>query len=47
MPQKTCQHGFFSGDHDPLMDIVAIAAYRETYPWLNIEVIENAGQMLI
>ena len=38
---------FMCGAQDPMMDIAAIAAYRETYPWIDIEVIQNAGQMLI
>jgi DNA-binding CsgD family transcriptional regulator/pimeloyl-ACP methyl ester carboxylesterase len=38
---------FWCGGHDPLMDIATIAAYRETYPWIDIEVIPEAGQMLI
>jgi pimeloyl-ACP methyl ester carboxylesterase len=38
---------FLCGAQDPLMDIAAIAAYRETYPWIDIQVVENAGQMMI
>jgi len=29
------------------MDMASIAAYRETYPWIDIEVIPEAGQMMI
>ena len=38
---------FLSGANDPLMDVAAIAGYRETYPWIDIEVIPNGGQLLI
>ncbi|MEO9898020.1 MAG: alpha/beta fold hydrolase [Paracoccaceae bacterium] len=44
---KDTKTRFFCGDTDPLMDISAIAAYRETYPWVDIKVIQKAGQMLI
>lgn len=38
---------FWCGGEDPLMDIATIAAYRETYPWIDIVVIPEAGQMMI
>ena len=38
---------FWCGGQDPLMDIATIAAYRDTYPWIDIEVIPRAGQMMI
>ncbi len=37
---------YCSGTQDPLGDPSVIAAYRETYPWLEIEVRQNAGQLL-
>ncbi len=37
---------FISGLQDPLGDIATIAAYRERFPWISIEVVENAGQLL-
>ncbi len=36
-----------NGGEDPATDIATIAAYREEYPWIDIEVIPNGGQMLI
>lgn len=38
---------FMNGAEDPSTDIATISEYRETYPWIDIEVIPNAGQMLI
>lgn len=38
---------FVNGGQDPATDIATIAQYRETYPWIDIEVIRDAGQMLI
>jgi hypothetical protein len=29
------------------MDISTVAAYRETYPWIEIETIQEAGQLMI
>ena len=37
---------FVSGLQDPLGDAATIAAYRERFPWINIDVIEDAGQLL-
>lgn len=37
---------FVSGMQDPLGDQATIAAYREVYPWIDIEVVEDAGQLL-
>jgi pimeloyl-ACP methyl ester carboxylesterase/DNA-binding CsgD family transcriptional regulator len=37
---------FVSGLQDPLGDAATIAAYRERFPWINIEVVEDAGQLL-
>ncbi len=36
-----------NGAQDPSMDVATIAEYREAYPWIDIDVIPNAGQMLI
>jgi pimeloyl-ACP methyl ester carboxylesterase/DNA-binding CsgD family transcriptional regulator len=38
---------FVNGGQDPATDIATIAQYRETYPWIDIEVIPDGGQMLI
>lgn len=38
---------FMIGSEDPATDISTIAAYREAYPWIEIEVVQNGGQMLI
>ena len=38
---------FVIGAEDPATDLATIAAYREAYPWIEIEVMRNAGQMLI
>ena len=38
---------FICGGEDPLMDVATIAGYREAYPWIDIAVIPDAGQMLI
>jgi DNA-binding NarL/FixJ family response regulator/pimeloyl-ACP methyl ester carboxylesterase len=38
---------FINGADDPATDMPTIAEYRETYPWIEIDVIANAGQMLI
>ncbi|WP_420860441.1 LuxR C-terminal-related transcriptional regulator [Algirhabdus cladophorae] len=38
---------FVNGIEDPSTDVATIALYRETYPWIDIEVVQNAGQMLI
>ena len=37
---------FVSGLQDPLGDPATIAAYREAFPWIRIEVIEDAGQLI-
>jgi len=37
---------FVSGLQDPLGDPATIAAYREVFPWIQIEVIEKAGQLI-
>jgi DNA-binding CsgD family transcriptional regulator/pimeloyl-ACP methyl ester carboxylesterase len=44
---KTIRTWFVIGAEDPATDIATIAAYREAYPWIEIEVVQNAGQMLI
>jgi pimeloyl-ACP methyl ester carboxylesterase/DNA-binding CsgD family transcriptional regulator len=38
---------FINGADDPTYDAAAIAAYRDAYPWINIDVVQNAGQLLI
>lgn len=38
---------FVNGMEDPLYDSATIAAYREQYPWINIETVEQGGQLLI
>lgn len=38
---------FVNGLEDPAYDVGTIADYRESYPWIDIEVVPNAGQMLI
>lgn len=37
---------FVSGLQDPLGDAATIAAYRERFPWIHIDVAEDAGQLL-
>ena len=47
---KACEQTktwFVNGGQDPATDIATIAEYREVYPWIDIEVIPDAGQMLI
>jgi len=44
---KDTRTWFVNGGEDPAMDIATIAEYREAFPWIDIEVIPNAGQMLI
>lgn len=36
-----------NGAQDPALDMSTIAEYREHYPWMTFEVIEDAGQMLM
>ncbi|MEM6275891.1 MAG: LuxR C-terminal-related transcriptional regulator [Pseudomonadota bacterium] len=38
---------FMNGGDDPSTDLAAIAEYRELYPWIDIEVIPDGGQMMI
>ena len=38
---------FINGGQDPAVDVATIAEYRDVYPWIDIEVIPDAGQMLI
>lgn len=44
---KTIPTWFVIGAEDPATDVATIAAYRDAYPWIEIEVMQNAGQMLI
>lgn len=38
---------FVNGAEDPATDIATIAAYREAYPWIEIEVVADKGQLLL
>lgn len=38
---------FINGGQDPSSDVATIAQYREAFPWIKIEVITDAGQLLI
>lgn len=38
---------FINGGQDPSSDVATIAEYREAFPWIEIEVITDAGQLLI
>lgn len=38
---------FVNGGQDPATDIATISEYRGTYPWIDIEVIVDGGQMLV
>lgn len=38
---------FVNGGMDPAVDVATIAEYREAYPWISIEVIPDAGQLMI
>ncbi|OJI94493.1 hypothetical protein LY10_01468 [Planktotalea frisia] len=44
--QKT-KTWFVNGVEDPVVDVATVAEYREAYPWIEIEVVQNAGQMLL
>lgn len=44
---KNVPTSFINGNDDPSTDVATIAEYRETYPWIEVEVIQDAGQMLI
>ncbi|MEO0357406.1 MAG: LuxR C-terminal-related transcriptional regulator [Pseudomonadota bacterium] len=44
---KAIKTWFINGAEDPSTDIATIAEYREAYPWIEIEVVQNAGQLLI
>lgn len=44
---KDTEMCFINGAQDPSMDVATIAEYREAYPWIDIEVIPDAGQLLI
>lgn len=44
---KDTQTWFINGAEDPASDMGTVAEYRETYPWIDIEVIQDAGQLLI
>lgn len=38
---------FINGGQDPSMDVATIAEYREAFPWIEIDVIPDAGQLLL
>lgn len=38
---------FVNGGEDPATNVATISEYRDAYPWIDIEVIPNAGQLLI
>jgi len=38
---------FINGAEDPATDIATISEYRETYPWIEIEVVQHAGQLML
>ncbi len=38
---------FVNGMEDPLYDSATIAAYRQQYPWIDIETVDQGGQLLI
>ncbi|MGJ8610854.1 MAG: LuxR C-terminal-related transcriptional regulator, partial [Octadecabacter sp.] len=44
---KATKTWFVNGTEDPATDIATISEFRETYPWINIEVFPNAGQLLL
>lgn len=44
---KGAKTQFINGAQDPSMDVATIAEYREAYPWIEIEVIPEAGQLLL
>ncbi|MEP5153006.1 helix-turn-helix transcriptional regulator, partial [Planktotalea sp.] len=44
---KETKMWFVNGAQDPATDIATIAEYREAYPWIDIDAIPDAGQLLI
>lgn len=38
---------FINGTEDPCYDAAVLAAYRDSYPWIDIDVMQNAGQLMI
>ena len=44
---KNTKTWFMNGAEDPAMDIATIAEYRDAFPWIDIEVVPNTGQMLL
>ncbi|MGB5864873.1 MAG: hypothetical protein WBG95_11315 [Sulfitobacter sp.] len=43
--QKT-RTRFFNGLENPSVNVAAIAEYRRQYPWIEIEIVKNSGQIL-
>ncbi len=44
---KATKIWFVNGAEDPSTDIATISEYRETYPWIDIKVLPDAGQLMI
>lgn len=44
---KATKTWFVIGAEDPATDIATISEYRDSYPWIDIEVVADAGQMLL
>ena len=38
---------FINGTEDLSLDVATIAEYREQFPWVKIDVVTDAGQLLI
>lgn len=38
---------FINGLQDPTMDVASISEYRDHYPWITIDAVPDAGQLLI
>lgn len=47
MTTQTMPVQIFLADEDPTVDLTAIPKLQEAYPWINIEVVQNAGLALI
>lgn len=44
---KGIKTSFINGGDDPATNVATISEYRDAYPWIDIEVIPNAGQLMI
>ncbi|MEP4197745.1 MAG: LuxR C-terminal-related transcriptional regulator [Aliishimia sp.] len=38
---------FVNGTEDPASNVVSLSQYREVYPWIDIEAVPNAGQLML